>query len=849
MLLFFTGPPTAAQQPASSDSSDLLATDTTDYPTVRLTVAVDPESWQSIRAPEASVTVGGRRVRASARRIPVRQQQVMFVVDTSRAMTDTALRTAQTAVAEFLIRVDPRVEVGLVASGGRRRDVVDPTVDYQEVFDQLAPLSISGAPKLPDGIVAALNALETSDGDGHNVIVLAAGGNNGQGFRNARTLLTGSGVSVTVLVMPGTGPGDVRLPTLVDQINGQLFSPDGAVSQIGILDRIAAQLEDQYRVAFNYDGHGTTEARVRLSAGSETLMVQERIQLPVEPGMDQDSRGTGGTAEGPAPPGPLADVAAEDPAIGDDAGRPWIPAAFAAAAASAVLAAYCLSLTRYGLPPSHAALATALALAAGALVARGGASAPLGLALVAIGVYLHTRSRRFLPLLALTVAVMPPPAALPFSLAIAGKTVYLTDILLPLATLFALRQRSRAPRFDRVAWTYVGLIVIASLLGMVHYAPLQFFIQDLRGPIYLVCGYFIAARLFRSEDIGLIVRLAALVLWYSAGMIVASLLTGQALLGGRVEGVRAFQTTGAVEVDATRFLLDVKGLAFIGLVLGAAALLGRSWPSRRMTLLGLGLPGFVVTFVGLSRQSLLAFGLTLVLLLALTRRFRVAPRRMVAAVSGLTAMAVAIALLGAWPYMSDPNGNALARQVYAFETRVLEGLRYENATESPGNQWRVAEAKYALEETVRNPLLGIGIGSAYRPLLSDHPFGDLDYGARFIHNLHLWYLAKTGVIGYLVFLVFMLWPVLAAARSVDLSGRHRYAVDLALGVAIIGILVVDLFEPDLHRVGTAPLVSAILGYLAIQAQERRSEEPLSERVQPMLEGEHDAALAGVGPGH
>ena len=457
-----------------------------------------------------------------------------------------------------------------------------------------------------------------------------------------------------------------------------------------------------------------------------------------------------------------------------------------------------------------------LAAVAGALVARGFA-VPVAVAALALAlgaVFRQVSTRPGVPLLALAVAALPPPAVFPMLVGLGGRNVYVTDLLLPAGALIALLRASRTPRSDRTMWAYVWLFVSLTLLSLIRFVPLDSLIQDLRGPIYIVCGYLIASRLYEETDAGRVVATAAAVLWYTAVMIAASLVTGAELLSGRVnDGLSAFTVTGTAEVDAGRFLLDAKGLAYLGVVVGLTALLSPSWPRRRLTLLGLGLPGLIATFAALSRQSFVALAVSVLVLLALGGRLRLDARR--TAVASSVVVVVVFALAAAWSGVSSPAGNVVARQLYAFEVRVVQGLFPENAAQSPGNQWRLVEARYALEAFRGAPVLGVGVGEAYRPLAGEQVFGDADYGARFIHNLWLYYVAKTGAVGVAVFLVFLLVPTVGALRQ-PLRDRQS-VVDVALVAGLVGLAVVNVFEPDFHRVGTAPLLGALLGYLALRA--------------------------------
>ena len=70
--------------------------------------------------------------------------------------------------------------------------------------------------------------------------------------------------------------------------------------------------------------------------------------------------------------------------------------------------------------------------------------------------------------------------------------------------------------------------------------------------------------------------------------------------------------------------------------------------------------------------------------------------------------------------------------------------------------WRNFEYQYAFPQIMNHPLLGLGLGARYRPMLAeiDHP--DFD-GRHFIHNGHVWVMLKTGLVGYF----FLMWFCIA----------------------------------------------------------------------------------------
>ncbi|WP_336921882.1 O-antigen ligase family protein [Aquipuribacter sp. SD81] len=472
--------------------------------------------------------------------------------------------------------------------------------------------------------------------------------------------------------------------------------------------------------------------------------------------------------------------------------------------------------------PAGAAVAALVAAAATGVLVGVGGTAVLAAVVLALGLVAAALAPRFpsaLPLLALASAVTPPLVSLPFLVVVGGKSLFLSDVLLPLAVLVALRRRARVPRLELLAWFYAAVMLAQAAVGVVQRQPFEAFTQDLRGPLYVVMGFLVVSRLATTRGARAAVRVALLVLWYTASLMLVTIATGTELLAGRTENVRAFDTVQTLEIDATRFIVNSKGLAFLAVVVGVAVLASRvSTRHQRLLAAACLVPGAVVTFLGYARATMLALALCLLLLGLLARRLGLDWTRLGAALLALAAPAALLVLSGNGSLVNDPDGNALARQVAGFEARVLDGLDEEGAN-SPGNQYRLLENRYALQAAADNALFGLGIGADYHPRFVQDPTlqafkANPDFGSRFIHNGWLWYLVKTGAVGLVAALLLFFVPVLRAVGGrVPPAGTGVVAIALAVG--LVGLMVIHLFEPDIHRVGTAPLFGAALGYLSL----------------------------------
>jgi hypothetical protein len=441
-----------------------------------------------------------------------------------------------------------------------------------------------------------------------------------------------------------------------------------------------------------------------------------------------------------------------------------------------------------------------------------------------LGAVVVLRSRRVVPLVALALAVTPFPLAMPRTLPLGGRSLFLTDLVLPLVAVLALRAPQRSRGADRAVGLYGGLMLALAIWGTARGASLEALIQDGRGPAYIICGYLIASRLLDVGDRRAIVQTVGAVLWWSTGMIVASLLVGRELLAGRVGETSSFGGGDAkLGLEAVRFLIASKELALVAFVACLCALLAGT--ERRLgwrTGLGVMAPAAFVLFMGFSRQSVLgvAAGLA-VIVVASPLRVRTLGRLVSVGVVAAV-VAVVLAISGVGGRLSDPDQGIVGKQVQGFTERVVGGLFGENLVDDPGTRFRTMEGGAARAFAFDHPLVGGGLGSTYRGALELEAFVDIDYGQRYVHNIYLWYAVKGGLVGLLALLALVarplvrgLWP--AMFRPVPYRGDV-----LALGAAFVSLLVIGLVEPVMHLSTTAPLVGAMVGAFAVLGASRPS---------------------------
>jgi hypothetical protein len=93
-----------------------------------------------------------------------------------------------------------------------------------------------------------------------------------------------------------------------------------------------------------------------------------------------------------------------------------------------------------------------------------------------------------------------------------------------------------------------------------------------------------------------------------------------------------------------------------------------------------------------------------------------------------------------------------ARLLSAYFDR-LATLGNANTLKESSLRFRYVENEYVIPNIISHPLLGLGLGSRYRPFdpRIDHLGMQFDM-RRYIHNAHFWIMMKTGLLGYASFI-------------------------------------------------------------------------------------------------
>lgn len=381
---------------------------------------------------------------------------------------------------------------------------------------------------------------------------------------------------------------------------------------------------------------------------------------------------------------------------------------------------------------------------------------------------------------ALFLAFASLPAALHVGKVIGPVSVYLHQVAVLLAIVFLVPRAGL--RFSQFVWPLLfGLTVtfFAAEGLMSGYDP-AIVMREASFLYETIAGCVLAVLVVKCGYVPQAIRMMAVVLWFSTGMILAASLTGLEL-AGRAESMQS--ETGS---EAIRILTSTQTPALVVLTaLVAATIVGRV---RWSAWLSLGLPALAISLLSFSRHTLIALAVAAVVAMVTGLGWVAFRRSATLAAVGVGGLVVGVPL-SAFLLQRSVAGVWLGEQVQAFSHRVLGGVSAPALAVDTSTIARLHENASLWQAISDSPLLGHGLGFAYQL-----PFGEAGsftatLGTTYAHNFYLWWLAKAGLVGMIAFVLFAVPPVVSAIRTASAPARIAAAVLLAaLAICLVNPL-------------------------------------------------------------
>lgn len=168
----------------------------------------------------------------------------------------------------------------------------------------------------------------------------------------------------------------------------------------------------------------------------------------------------------------------------------------------------------------------------------------------------------------------------------------------------------------------------------------------------------------------------------------------------------------------------------------------------------------------------------------------------------------AVMLVGVY-FVMNYTGSSGSDLVTSTTDRIFSLLRpdtYEDPDSSL--RWRDFENYYASRQIIKHPLIGIGLGTQYRPWVPGRDHEGFD-GREIIHNGFYWLLLYTGGVGFVSMMGVMIAAIVRGFKY--WRATPDGAVVLGSSLAVIGILMGNWVEPLVTEWYWAAVTATLMG--------------------------------------
>jgi O-antigen ligase len=147
------------------------------------------------------------------------------------------------------------------------------------------------------------------------------------------------------------------------------------------------------------------------------------------------------------------------------------------------------------------------------------------------------------------------------------------------------------------------------------------------------------------------------------------------------------------------------------------------------------------------------------------------------------------------------SGNLFSNYIDAAIDRLVWGMQVDTLLKDSSTQMRVMETTYAFKSISLHPILGIGLGNLYRPLIEDDAYWvpeEPHIGLRwYIHNGYLWVWVKMGLIGLIPFLWIFGSSIFRGFKHFrKVQNRQYLAIVLGFTLALLGQAISNFVAPN-----------------------------------------------------
>lgn len=473
------------------------------------------------------------------------------------------------------------------------------------------------------------------------------------------------------------------------------------------------------------------------------------------------------------------------------------------------------------------AIMTAAVAAAGTAFWPTQALALLVFALLVIFIWQNPNRLFYLTVALATLAL---PTFIPTAITVGSVGIKAYELLLLVSVIYASFRYKGRPPIALIA--FGGLIALWTMIGLLSQHPPAKVVYDVRNLVMLWLACYVAWRVSGTEVIPGVIRWIKWILWISLGL---SILASSALISvaGRVEDASLPVSGSDVGESAVRLLTPATHLSLAVLCVVVVMLISGQY--RIKSVLPYLIPALTMVVISFSRNAIL--GIAVAILFGLIAS-RTAGSIMKAVGYSLATITVFWLLVSSSSILNQvPGGTWLNSQVEGFSERVLGGLNSDTLSIDNSAQFRFQQENLLIEPRIAEaPIMGHGFGYAYKIPIGIPGTFNADFAPYYAHNFYLWVLAKTGLIGLVVFLWFALLPTVRSLRRTELTV-------VATGGAILALLATSFVAPMPIGSPTGFILGALIGVCTGQTTASRLDAVGSghqpEEMKPAIYSSHD----------
>ena len=295
LLTIFTAPAAGAQ---AVPDAEIVRTDLSEFPTVRLSVALSGDAAETaLDAEDVVVTENGEPVDAEVEALSEETLDVVLAIDVSGSMVGEPLAQAKVASLEFIDELPSNARVAVVSFGDDASLVSGFTTNRDSSREAVNALSSDGETALYDAVDLAAQQVAASDASRSAVVVLTDGGDTISeiDLEGAAGSLDGTETDFFAVSLQSGDADEVALNTLADAAGGSVVpasDPDAlAAAYVDLGQRIA----NQYDIVFELVTEAPT-ATFAVAVGDSGTEASIEVALPDRPGGGSSTETTEGAA-------------------------------------------------------------------------------------------------------------------------------------------------------------------------------------------------------------------------------------------------------------------------------------------------------------------------------------------------------------------------------------------------------------------------------------------------------------------------------------------------------------------------------------------------------------------------